>query len=310
MSVTFFVELSRKRAHSYSIAPDGVFAHAVITHPVPDAALFFSIFLENPIYFLVGFQETDSKEPRQSRGKHFQPVLDIISMTKPMDKDTYSPSNLFSGIEKEKQSDILSRGQKHLIAPGAILFREGTPALQCHFVQRGRLKLSKLHAEGKETIVRYINPGEITAAVAVFREKKYPVTAAAVGPTEVVCWDRKTVLKILSDHPSLTINLLYGAIERLDEMQSRYLEVCAERVEQRIAHALLRIMRKSGRKIDAGVLIDFGLSRQDLADYTGTTPYTVSRTLSNWERRGWVASGREKIVVTDPHALATFSEAG
>jgi CRP-like cAMP-binding protein len=47
-----------------------------------------------------------------------------------------------------------------------------------------------------------------------------------------------------------------------------------------------------------------------LADYTGTTLYTVSRTLSGWEKSGWIKSGCERITVTDPHALVTFAEKG
>jgi CRP-like cAMP-binding protein len=77
-------------------------------------------------------------------------------------------------------------------------------------------------------------------------------------------------------------------VERLDDIQSRYLELRAERVEKRIARALLRIMKQSGRKTDEGILIDFRISRQDLADYTGTTLYTVSRMISNWEKKGWI----------------------
>jgi len=65
----------------------------------------------------------------------------------------------------------------------------------------------------------------------------------------------------------------------------RYLELQTERVEQRIARSLLRIMKQSGRKTDEGILIDFRLGRQDLANYTGSTLYTVSRTLSNWEKK-------------------------
>ena len=219
-------------------------------------------------------------------------------------------SDPFVGISADEQTDIFNAGQSRLIPAGEALFREGEPAFRCYLVQNGRLKLSKLHEEGKEAIVRYINPDEITAAVAVFAGKRYPVTATAVGPTKVVGWNRETILKLLSAHPSLAVNLLQAAVERLDDVQTRYLELQAERVERRIAHAVLRIMRQSGRRMDAGILIDFPLSRQDLADYTGTTLYTVSRTLSRWERFGWMATGREKIMVTDPHALVTFAETG
>ena len=151
---------------------------------------------------------------------------------------------------------------------------------------------------------------EITYAVSVFKGKDYPVTAQAIGPSEAIGWDRETMLELITTFPQIAINLLGTVIERLDDIQSRYLELQTERVEQRVARALLRIMKQAGRRTDEGILIDFRLSRQDLADYTGTTLYTVSRTLSRWEKMGWVKSGRERILVADPHAIVTFAETG
>lgn len=224
--------------------------------------------------------------------------------------DIFSRSDLFVGIEEDKRFDIFSSGERRVYKSGAALFLEGTPAVKSYLVLEGRFKLSKLHEDGKEAIVRYINPGEMTAAISVFNENNYPVTAQAVGISEVVGWNRITMLKLMAAYPQIAINLLGLVVTRLDDIQSRYLELQTERVEQRVARALLRIMKQSGRKIDEGILIDFRLSRQDLADYTGTTLYTVSRTLSIWEKKGWVRSGREQIIVADPHALVTFAENG
>ena len=224
--------------------------------------------------------------------------------------DTLSQSDLFVGIEGDKLSEIFKFGDRRVYESGDRLFREGDPAVKSYLVIEGRLKLSKLHEEGKEAIVRYINPGEMTAAVSVFNGKNYPVTAQAVGPSKVVGWDRKTMLEIMTAYPRIAINLLGTVVERLDDIQNRYLELQTERAEQRIARSLLRIMKQSGRKTEEGILIDFRLRRQDLADYTGTSLYTVSRIVSSWEQRGWVVSGRERIVVTDPHALVTFAETG
>jgi len=224
--------------------------------------------------------------------------------------DIFFRSDVFVGIEADKLSDIFSLGHRCVSASGATLFREGEPAARSYLVLKGRFKLSKLHEDGKEAIVRYINPGEMTAAISVFKGKSYPVTAQAVGPAEAVGWNRKTMLELMTAHPQIAVNLLGMVVERLDDIQRRYLELQTERVEQRIARALLRIMQQSGRRTDAGILIDLRLSRQDLADYTGTTLYTVSRALSSWEKKGWVRSGRERIIVADPHALVSFAETG
>ena len=81
-----------------------------------------------------------------------------------------------------------------------------------------------------------------------------------------------------------------------------------QQVEQRIASALLRLVNQSGRKTDDGIEIDFPITRQDIAEMTGTTLHTVSRTLSGWEDEGIVRSSRQKVTVTDPHALMLVAE--
>ncbi len=116
------------------------------------------------------------------------------------------------------------------------------------------------------------------------------------------------MVKLMHKYPQLAINMLRLTIDRIDELQTRYLEISADQVERRIAHALLRLMKQFGKKNADGIIIDFCLSRQELADYTGTTLYTVSRTLSAWKKKGWVKSGRKQVIITDPHALVLFSE--
>jgi CRP-like cAMP-binding protein len=83
-----------------------------------------------------------------------------------------------------------------------------------------------------------------------------------------------------------------------------------EQVERRIAHTLLRLAQQSGRKVEAGIQIDFPISRQDVAEMTGATLHTVSRVLSAWEDKGLVAGGRQKITLRDPHRLFVLAEGG
>jgi CRP-like cAMP-binding protein len=70
----------------------------------------------------------------------------------------------------------------------------------------------------------------------------------------------------------------------------------------------LRLVKQSGRKVENGIEIDFPISRQDIAQMTGTTLHTVSRTLSAWETKGLVESSRQKIIVREPHQLFVLAE--
>jgi CRP-like cAMP-binding protein len=92
----------------------------------------------------------------------------------------------------------------------------------------------------------------------------------------------------------------------IQEMQARYRELATERVEQRIARSLLRLTAHAGRRSAGGV--ELAYSRQDLAEMSGTTLYTVSRVLAEWERQRIVRAGRGTVTITNPHEIVRIAE--
>ncbi|TKB09699.1 Crp/Fnr family transcriptional regulator [Desulforhopalus sp. IMCC35007] len=217
-------------------------------------------------------------------------------------------SKIFEGLSSVQLADLLEKGQQTIFESKSILFHQGDLAKRCYLVHRGRLKLTLFSEQGKEVILRYIGCGELAAAIAVLRNQPYPATAECIDETEVTAWDKTTILALIQQYPAIAINLLGVVFDRIDDVQHRYLEVCSEQVDQRIARTLLRLMRRAGIRTAEGIHIDIPLSRQNIADYSGTTLHTVSRILSSWEKKGWIKSGREKIIIKDPHALVVFSE--
>ena len=83
----------------------------------------------------------------------------------------------------------------------------------------------------------------------------------------------------MAAHPSLATNVMQTMGDRLQEAHTRVKELSTEEVEHRVAHTLLRLIAQSGRKTEEGVLIDFPITHQDLAQASGTTFHSVSRVL-------------------------------
>jgi len=81
-------------------------------------------------------------------------------------------------------------------------------------------------------------------------------------------------------------------------MQERFLEISTEKVQPRIAYQLRRLAKQIGIPTASGS--EILLTRAELAEMTGTTLFTVSRVLCEWEERGLVAAGRQSIVLF-PH---------
>jgi len=111
----------------------------------------------------------------------------------------------------------------------------------------------------------------------------------------------------MQTRPYLSFDLMKLMTGYIQEMQERYRELATEKVQRRIALVLLRLTSQMGTKSADG-RIELTFTRQDLAEMAGTTLYTVSRVLSEWEKRGLVESGRERVLIRNPHGLVQVAE--
>jgi len=217
--------------------------------------------------------------------------IDIFDQIPPQDLETIASAAVFKEFKKN-----------------TYLFHQGDPAEKFCLLVSGKVKLTQITEAGQQVILRYVGPGEAFAVIAVLSKIPYPVTATAVEPITMLSWGEQTMLDLMERYPRLAINSLSLLAFHIQEFQDRFREVATERVERRIARAILRLAKQTGRKTDQGILIDFPLSRQDLAEMTGTTLYTVSRTLSQWEKDGLVSSQREQVTLLSPHQLVVIAE--
>ncbi len=113
---------------------------------------------------------------------------------------------------------------------------------------------------------------------------------------------------MLETSPHIAFDLMTLMTSYIQEMQTRYRELATERVEQRVANALIRLAGQTGIRSEKEAAIVLSFSRQDVAEMTGTTLFTVSRLFSEWERQGIIETGREKIKILKPHDLVRIAD--
>ncbi|MCB0239166.1 MAG: winged helix-turn-helix domain-containing protein, partial [Anaerolineae bacterium] len=56
-----------------------------------------------------------------------------------------------------------------------------------------------------------------------------------------------------------------------------------------------------------GLMIQMRLTRQDLADMTGTTVETAIRVMSRFRKQGWITTQRGRVVIKQPEELETVA---
>ena len=229
-------------------------------------------------------------------------------MTRALDRSTIAGATLFEGLDTKALDDIAHAAKTTRLVAGSTLFEQDDEAAAFYMMIVGRVKIAQTTPEGHQGVIRYIGPRDMFGAVPLFTRSAYPASAVAVVDSLAARWDSATTHRLMDRYPRLVVNALTIVGLRLQELQNRYRELATERVEQRVARAILRLVRQSGKQVEDGVQIEFPLSRQDIAEMTGTTLYTVSRLLSSWEQSGLLDGGRMRIVLRKPHALLAIAE--
>jgi CRP-like cAMP-binding protein len=227
-----------------------------------------------------------------------------------LDRSLVENLPLFAGLGAAELDAVLSEARSARYAKNSAVFEQGEEAHSFFLLLHGHVRATQTTPAGQQIVMRYVTPGETFGVAMAIGLTKYPATATAVDDSVVLAWPSTAWPRLVAQHPSLAANTLQMVGSRLQETHTRVVEMSTQQVERRIAHALLRLAKQAGRKSEQGVEIDFPISRQDVAEMTGTTLHTVSRTLSAWEQQGLIEGGRQRIVLRDPHKLFRLAEDG
>jgi CRP-like cAMP-binding protein len=225
-----------------------------------------------------------------------------------VDRSLVTHLPLFAGLSAGELDDLLREARAVRHARNEHVFDEGADAHSIFVLLHGHVRAEKTTPDGKTIVVRYVSAGEVFGVAQAIGLKHYPATAVAAVDSVSLAWPSAAWPRLVAQHPKLATNTLQTVGERLQQAHTRIIEMSTEEVERRIAHALLRLAKQAGRTVDAGIEIDFPISRQDIAEMTGTTLHTASRVLSAWEQQGLVESGRQRVVLRDPHRLFGIAE--
>ena len=189
------------------------------------------------------------------------------------------------------------------------LFWEGEPAEWLVFVTVGQVKMIKHSESGRETILATFGPGQIVGEVGVLVGDLYPATAQALEPTSTLDLRRDDYVELVRQYPDLAWALIQELGRRLQGAHEKIRSLAVEKVERRVARAVLRMANTAGERLDDGtVRISVPLSRQDIADMAGTVIETAIRALSKFQKQGLIETRDGHIVLLEAHRLVAIAE--
>ena len=180
---------------------------------------------------------------------------------------------------------------------GDILFREGAVCNEILVITKGSVKVYRLSDEGRQQTLSILGAGDCFCLAPSFHEARYPGTAQCLTDVRVLTLGRAQCVSLLRDAPELAAGVIRCLCHREAAMAALLETVSARQVQGRLVRVLLDLARSRGVSTDQGVLLDAGLTHDELAGCIGTAREVISRALEQLQREGLVRLGRRRLVL-------------
>jgi len=212
--------------------------------------------------------------------------------------------DLFQRLSPEQLGVLETRCRARLFPRGTPIYLPADHAGSVLLLAEGRVKIGSFTEEGKQTILAFIEPGELFGELALLGAQQRDEYAEAVEKSTVILIPNEVMQQLLAENPEVSFGItkLFGLRRKRIERRLKYLLFRSNR--ERLVHLLLELAEQYGRPAEGGVELRIKLSHQDLANIIGSTRETVTVVLGELQAEGRLQLGRRKIILTDMAHLA------
>jgi len=235
--------------------------------------------------------------PQQNTVSDFHTIIKLRT-------DLVRSCSLFSEMPDEDRAKVVAAAQQRTYSRDKTIFFEGDRVQQVILLISGCVKVSQYGAEGQEVILRLAGPGESLCGEC-FPRFNHCSTARTMELSTALVWESSQFEAMAERFPMLGRNISCVLMQTLNQLEVRFREICTEKVAPRLSSQLVRLVSQVGRPFNG--YVEIGLSQRDLAQLTGTTLFTVSRLLGQWEALGIVRPQRQGVLVLNVPALEDLS---
>ncbi len=214
---------------------------------------------------------------------------------------------VFRKLAAEDRTTIARAANVRRYVKGDTIFEQDQTADAFYTIASGRVKIFKMLPTGKDMILEVFGAGDPLGAIAVYDGRPFPASAVALEETVCVTIPRDVFFSLLEEHPSLVRGLMLGMTVRMVELTNRLAELSGSRIEPRFARLFLKLAAEMGREERGGTFVPLVLSRQELADMTGTTIETAIRIMSRWGKQDIVRTDKDGFIIVDRGTLDAAS---
>jgi len=217
--------------------------------------------------------------------------------------DALMQSPLFSALDAEAAAALRASLTESLVAKGDTLFREGEPGDKMFMILDGKVKLGQSSADGRESLLAVMGPGEIFGELSLFDPGLRTSTATALTDAVVLGLSNEQLRPWLAGRPEVAAALLQALARRLRRTNEAMADLVFSDVPGRVAKALMDLGEKFGQVTGEGLMVTHDMTQEELAQLVGASRETVNKALADFAQRGWIRLESRQVTILDVERL-------
>lgn len=221
-------------------------------------------------------------------------------------EDCKNEGQLFGCLNDTEKRQLTAAKGNNFYKKGQVIFYEGNHPQSLFCVYEGKVKLSKLCENGKETVMRFATNGDIIGYRALLSGGVYKATATALEDSVICQIPKPAFMEMLTNSSDLSLATMKLLSEDLLDSEKRLNMVSQIPGLERIAITLLLLKKKFGTEED-GKTLAVNLRRREIGDIAGLATETTIRTLAKLCDQNYIELNQKKIKLLNLDGLVQLA---
>jgi CRP/FNR family transcriptional regulator, cyclic AMP receptor protein len=217
--------------------------------------------------------------------------------------DVFMQAPLFAALDPEDAAALRASLRETVFAKGEALFNEGEPGDRMYIIIDGKVKLGQTSADGRETLLGVLGPGENFGELSLFDPGLRTSTATALTDVVVLGVGNDQLRPWLAGRPEIAAALLQALARRLRRTNEAMADLVFSDVPGRVAKALMDLGEKFGTVTPEGLMVTHDMTQEELAQLVGASRETVNKALADFAQRGWIRLETRQVLILDVERL-------
>lgn len=213
--------------------------------------------------------------------------------------------SIFKNLNPQELEEIDTHKRCHLFRKGEYLYKENSYPTGHFCISSGKIKLSTIGENGREHILKIVGEGDITGENAIFSKHPHHHSAIALEDTMTCFIPKEAFMHLLRNSPTIAMDVLETLAQNIETSQQKQQDLAQKTVKERLANTLISFRNTYGETAEHFLNIKF--SREEIADFIGTSTETVIRLLSEWNNNNIITLNKKQIKINALNELNSLA---